>query len=39
VSFKPHAAGRTYAVEVLATDRLGNQQGFEPKGQLTVLNH
>jgi hypothetical protein len=37
VSFKPHAAGRTYAVEVLATDQSGNEQGFEPKGQVTVL--
>jgi hypothetical protein len=37
VSFKPHAAGRSYVVEVLATDEVGHEQGFEPKGQLTVL--
>ncbi len=38
VSFKRRAAGRTYDVEVLATGDSGDQQGFEPKGQLTVLS-
>lgn len=37
VSFKPRAAGRTYDVEVLATDDAGNQQGFTLKGELSVL--
>jgi hypothetical protein len=36
LSFKPQAAGRTYTVEVLATDDSGVQQGFDPAGTLTV---
>jgi hypothetical protein len=37
LSFKPQAGGRTYRVEVFATDDLGHQQGFEPVGTITVL--
>jgi hypothetical protein len=37
LSFKPHAAGRTFRVEASATDDEGNQQGFEPVGTITVL--
>lgn len=37
LSFKPQAGGRTYRVEVFATDDFGHQQGFEPVGILTVL--
>jgi hypothetical protein len=36
VSFKPKAAGRTYRVEVFATDDFGNQQGFDQVGTLRV---
>src|SRR5207247_7527470 len=36
LSFKPQAAGRSYVVEVAATDDLGNQQGFAPAGSLTI---
>jgi Tol biopolymer transport system component len=35
VSFKPHAAGRTYLVEVIAFDDAGHEQ-IEPVGTLTV---
>jgi hypothetical protein len=37
LSFKPHAAGRTYTVEVFATDDFGNEQGFDPVGTINVL--
>jgi hypothetical protein len=37
LSFKPQAAGRTFNVEVAATDDAGIQQGFEPVGTITVL--
>jgi len=37
LSFKPHAAGHTYDVEVLATDDTGQSQGFSRAGYLTVL--
>jgi len=30
LSFKPQTAGRTFTVEVAATDDLGNQDGFAP---------
>jgi hypothetical protein len=33
----PAAAGRTFSVEVRATDDAGAVQGFEPAGSLTVL--
>jgi hypothetical protein len=33
---KRKLAGRTFLVEVLATDDLGRRQGFQPAGQLTV---
>jgi CSLREA domain-containing protein len=39
VSFKPLAAGqdgRTYQIEVMATDDAGTQQGFTPAGSLIV---
>jgi hypothetical protein len=37
LSFKPHAAGRTFSVEAFATDDAGNPQGFESVGTMTVL--
>ena len=37
LTFKPHAAGRTFSVEAFATDDAGNQQGFESVGTITVL--
>jgi hypothetical protein len=37
LSFKPQAAGRSYAVEVLATDDAGAGTGFVEAGTLTVL--
>jgi hypothetical protein len=37
LSFKPNAAGRTFRVEVFATDDFGNHQGFDPVGTVTVL--
>jgi hypothetical protein len=36
LSFKPKAAGRTYNVEAFVTDDLGNEQGFDEVGALTV---
>jgi hypothetical protein len=36
LSFKPMAAGRTFIVEVAATDDLGTQDGFAQAGTLTV---
>ena len=36
ISFKPRAAGRTYVVEVAATDDLSNQEDFKQAGTLTV---
>ncbi len=36
LSFKPLAAGRTYTIEVRATDDDGAVQGFDPAGTLTV---
>ncbi|HYS16460.1 MAG TPA: Calx-beta domain-containing protein [Candidatus Binatia bacterium] len=36
LSFKPHAAGRNYIVEVAATDDLGNRDDFVRTGTLTV---
>lgn len=36
LGFKPKAAGRTYAVEVLAADDTGQAHGFELAGSLTV---
>ena len=36
LSFKPPAKGRTYHVEVFATDDSGTQQGWEKVGTLTV---
>jgi hypothetical protein len=35
--FKPQAAGRSYAVEVLATDDAGAATGFVGAGTVTVL--
>ena len=37
LSFKPHAAQRTYRVEAFATDDFGHQQGFDQVGSLTVM--
>jgi hypothetical protein len=37
LTFKPHAAGRTFSVEAFATDDAGNPQGFESVGTITVL--
>jgi hypothetical protein len=37
LSLKPQAAGRSYAVEVLATDDAGAGTGFVGTGTLTVL--
>jgi hypothetical protein len=34
--FKPHAAGRTYTVEVSATDDEGNVDDFKPAGTLRI---
>jgi hypothetical protein len=34
--FKPKAAGRTYAIEVAASDDIGNQEDFAPAGTLVV---
>jgi hypothetical protein len=36
LSFKPPAKGRTYHVEVFATDNGGTQQGWDKLGTLTV---
>jgi hypothetical protein len=36
LEFKPRAAGRTYIVEVAATDDLGNQEDFSQAGTLIV---
>jgi hypothetical protein len=36
VSFKPRAAGQTYAVDVVATDDLGREDAFTDLGVLTV---
>jgi photosystem II stability/assembly factor-like uncharacterized protein len=36
LSFKPSAAGRTFLVEVAATDDLGNQDNFAAAGTVTV---
>lgn len=38
VSFQPPATGRTYKVEVLATDDLGHVADFSAGGTLTVTN-
>lgn len=37
VGFKQAAGGRTFAIEVMASDDLGNVQDWEPAGTLTVL--
>jgi hypothetical protein len=37
LSFKPQAGGRSYAVEVLATEDAGAETGFVAAGTLTVL--
>jgi len=39
LGFKPLAAGRTFRVEVFATDDFGHQQGFEQVSELTVLDN
>jgi Big-like domain-containing protein/Calx-beta domain-containing protein len=36
LSFKPHADGRTFSLEVAATDDLGRQSGFTAAGELTI---
>ena len=36
LSFKPKAAGRTFSVEVAASDDQGNQSVFQEAGLLTV---
>ena len=36
LSFKPHAAGRTFSVEAFATGDNGDQQGFESVGTIKV---
>ncbi len=36
LSFKPSAAGRTYTVEVAASDDAGHEDAFKPAGTLTV---
>jgi hypothetical protein len=37
LAFKPHAAGRTYDVDVLATDDTGTVQGFSRGAMVRVL--
>jgi hypothetical protein len=37
LSFKPTAANRTYQIEVIAKDALGNSQGPEPAGTLSII--
>jgi hypothetical protein len=36
LSFKPSAAGRTFVVEVAASDHLGHEEPFAKAGTLTV---
>jgi hypothetical protein len=36
LKFKPEAAGRTFAVEMKATDDFGGVQGWDPVGSITV---